>query len=253
MSSVSVYLLALLHIAPAIASVYHILLYKRDTRAAMGWIMACIFIPFAGPVVYLLYGINRVRTRARVRGMRRSPFAIDFETGRRNPAAEPVVTKGLPAVGQYITGQLPTTENAVSVYHNGEEAYPAMLESINMAQHRILLSTFIWKADQTGVMFADALGAAVSRGVRVMVLVDGFGELYSWRKPSKLLKRRGISVARFLPPRLLPPSIYVNLRNHRKLLIVDHEIAFAGGMNIGSSAEVGQDNMVIFPFWQQLS
>lgn len=232
MSSASVYLLALLHVAPAIASVYHILLYKRDTRAAMGWIMACIFIPFAGPVVYLLYGINRVRSRARVSGMRRSPFAIDFETGRRNLAAEPVVTKGLPAVGQYITGQLPTTENSVSVYHNGEEAYPAMLESINRAQHRILLATFIWKADRTGIMFADALGAAVSRGVRVMALVDGFGELYSWRKPSKLLKRRGVAVARFLPPRLLPPSIYVNLRNHRKLLIVDHDIAFAGGMNI---------------------
>jgi cardiolipin synthase len=230
MNSASVYLLALLHIAPAAASVYHILLYKRDTRAAMGWIMACIFIPFGGPVAYLLFGINRVRSRAR--GMPHSPFAIDFETSRRNLADATIVTQGLPAVGQYITGQLPTKENAVSVYHNGEEAYPAMLESINKAQHRILLATYILKTDQTGLMFADALGAAVSRGVRVMALVDGFGELYSWPKPAKLLKQRGITVARFLPPRLLPPSIYLNLRNHRKILIVDQDIAYVGGMNI---------------------
>ncbi len=230
MSSVSVYLLALLHIVPATASVYHILLYKRDTRAAMGWIMACIFIPFVGPVAYLLYGINRVRSRARE--MRRSPFEIDFEISRRKRADAPIVTQGLAAVGENITGQLPSTENAVSVYHNGEEAYPAMLESIKRAQHRVLLATFILKTDQTGLAFADALAAAVSRGVRVMVLVDGFGELYSWPRSSKLLKRRGIAVGRFLPPKLLPPSIYVNLRNHRKLLIVDDDIAYAGGMNI---------------------
>jgi len=229
-----------MHIAPAAASVYHILLYKRDTRAAMGWILACIFVPFVGPIAYLLYGINRIRSRARVRGMRRSPFVIDYETGRRNLAAAPIVTRGLAAVGEYITGQRPTRDNAISVYYNGDQAYPAMLESINRAQHRVLLATFILKTDKTGHKFADALVAAKARGVNVMVLVDGFGELYSRRKPSKLLEDDGITVARFLPPRLLPPSIHVNLRNHRKLLIVDHDIAYAGGMNIADyHASVG--------------
>jgi cardiolipin synthase len=65
-----------------------------------------------------------------------------------------------------------------------------------------------------------------------MVLIDGFGELYSLPRASKLLRGRNIKVARFLPPKLLPPSVYVNLRNHRKVLIVDDVVAYAGGMNI---------------------
>jgi cardiolipin synthase len=68
--------------------------------------------------------------------------------------------------------------------------------------------------------------------VDVLVLVDGVGEMYSLKKPSKLLRHRGIRVGRFLPPRLIPPGIYVNLRNHRKLLVVDNQVAYAGGMNI---------------------
>ncbi|MGB5579661.1 MAG: PLDc N-terminal domain-containing protein, partial [Woeseia sp.] len=56
-------LLILFHIGPATLGVYHALLYKRDPRAAMGWIMACIFVPYGGPIAYYLFGINRVRKR----------------------------------------------------------------------------------------------------------------------------------------------------------------------------------------------
>jgi cardiolipin synthase len=66
------------------------------------------------------------------------------------------------------------------------------------------------------------------------VIVDGVGELYSWPRMSRVLRRAGVRVARFLPPRLLPPSFSVNLRNHRKILVVDGEYGFTGGMNIGA-------------------
>jgi cardiolipin synthase len=107
-----------------------------------------------------------------------------------------------------------------------------MLEAIDNASRRVMLSTYILKTDTTGNTFADALQRAVERGVDVKVLVDGIGELYSWRRSSTMLRKRKIEVARFLPPTLLPPSVYVNLRNHRKLLIADDRVAFAGGINI---------------------
>jgi len=229
-SSISVYLLALLHIAPATWSVYHILLYKRDSRAALGWIMACLFIPFGGPVAYFIFGINRVRTRAR--GMRRPILSVKYESSQSRTATSDAIGKGLDTVGQRVTGRALSSDNAISVFHNGEQAYPAMLASIENAKSQILLATYILKTDQTGRSFADALSAAAARGVDVMVLIDGIGEMYSWKKPSKLLQRRGVNVGRFLPPRLIPPSIYVNLRNHRKLLVVDNNVAYAGGMNI---------------------
>jgi cardiolipin synthase len=136
-------------------------------------------------------------------------------------------------VGQRVTGRALSSGNAIDVYHNGDQAYPSMLSSIGTAKHRVLLATYIFKSDQTGRAFADALSAAAARGVDVMVLVDGVGEMYSWPRPSKLLRNRGVNVGRFLPPKLLPPSIYLNLRNHRKLLVVDNDVAYAGGMNIG--------------------
>jgi cardiolipin synthase A/B len=69
--------------------------------------------------------------------------------------------------------------------------------------------------------------------VDVRVLVDGVGELYSlFPRASKLLHRHGVRAERFLPPRLLPPSFHLNLRNHRKILVVDGQFGFTGGMNI---------------------
>ncbi len=196
----------------------------------MGWIMACLFIPYAGPIGYFLFGINRVKTRAR--GIRSRFYAIHYESGQPAASRLSAIGQGLETVGQRITGRLLTRNNSINVYHNGEQAYPAMLAAIDKAQHRILLATFILKADKTGLEFASALGRAAERGVQVLVLIDGIGEMYSWRKPAKLLRRDGVRVGRFLPPRVFPPSIYLNLRNHRKLLVVDSDIAFAGGMNI---------------------
>lgn len=230
MSTVAVYLLALLHIAPATWSIYHILLYKRESRAAMGWIMACLFIPYGGPAAYFIFGINRVRTRAR--SMRRMLFRVDYESRRALATPSDKPGKGIETVGQRLTGRSLSSGNIIHVHHNGDQAYPAMLASIGDAEQQVLLATYILKADDTGRAFADALGAAVTRGVDVKVLVDGVGEMYSWKKPSRLLRRRGIKVGRFLPPRLIPPSIYVNLRNHRKILVIDREVAYAGGMNI---------------------
>lgn len=228
--SASVYLLAMLHLAPASLSAYHILLYKRDTRSALGWIMACLFIPFGGPLAYFFFGINRVRTRAR--GIRHGLFSVEYEVGPRAATPEAHFARGLESIGYRITGTPLSSGNTVSVLYNGEQAYPAMLAAIGSATRRVLLTTYILKTDTTGMAFQDALTAAVARNVDVKVLIDGVGELYSWPRPSKQLRKQGIDAARFLPPRLFPPSIYLNLRNHRKLLVVDDDTAFAGGMNI---------------------
>jgi cardiolipin synthase len=228
----SISLLALLHGALAALCIYHALLYKRDTRAATGWIMFCLFVPYAGPISYYLFGINRVRSRAQE--FRRRLFQVGRESGRYRVPHTADLGHGLITVGQRVTGRAPSRGNSIRVLHNGEQTYPAMLASIAGATQRVLLSTYILKTDQTGQVFADALADAAARGVDVLVLVDGVGELYAWPRASKMLRQRGVTTARFLPPSLLPPSIHLNLRNHRKLLIIDHEVAYAGGMNISN-------------------
>lgn len=121
----------------------------------------------------------------------------------------------------------------MDVLHNGEEAYPAMLDAIAGASARVDLSTYIFETNRTGRRFIDALSQAVRRGVDVRVLIDGIGEWYSVPRAGALLKREGVRVARFLPSRIVPPALHINLRNHRKILTVDGQTAFTGGMNLG--------------------
>lgn len=212
----------------------HALLNKRDPRAALGWCAMCLMVPIIGALLYILFGINRVRSRAkRLRLQERNIPSGPEEVGRGDAGG---VSGHLGELSR-LSGSLqhwPLTEgNEVKALHNGESAYAEMLTAIRAADTRISLSTYIFDSDETGRSFIDALAAACKRGVDVRVLVDGVGEFYSWPRASRLLRRAGVPVRRFAPPSLLPPAIHFNLRNHRKILVVDGAVGFAGGMNIG--------------------
>lgn len=206
----------------------HALLNKRRPRSAFGWIAVCLMFPLAGAILYYLFGVNRSRRRAqklRDEGLFAAAHSVHATFPGDGAAA-------LGRLGEALSGQPLLSGNAVTLLRCGEEAYPAMLAAIDDARQRVLLSSYIFDSDDTGRSFADALQRAVQRGVEVSVLLDGFGELYTFPRARRMLRKRGITVRRFLPPRLLPPSLMINLRNHRKVLLVDDEVAFTGGMNI---------------------
>jgi cardiolipin synthase len=96
----------------------------------------------------------------------------------------------------------------------------------------VALSSYIFDRDEAGRMFTEALAAAVRRGVAVRVLIDGVGARYSFPSVVHLLKERGVPVARFMPTIAPWRAPFWNLRNHRKLLVLDGRVAFTGGMNI---------------------
>lgn len=243
MSAVAWLVLAI-HLVLAVLSAGHALLNKRDPRASLGWIAVCLAYPIVGPLLYYLLGINRLQTRAHhLKGtpMRR-PIAVSERPEIINTAAIDTLPAAL--LGQDSLGALARSSGAVSprplVENNtveplftGDRAYAAMLDAIAQAQYSVCLASYIFETDATGQAFIDALAAASARQVEVRVLLDGVGELYSFPRASRRFRKRGVRVARFLPPRLLPPAAHMNLRNHRKLLLVDDNIGFTGGMNIG--------------------
>jgi cardiolipin synthase len=115
---------------------------------------------------------------------------------------------------------------------DGDEAYPAMLEEIRRARQSISLVSYIFEAEGVGGKFVDALAEASARGVEVRVLIDDVGTRYSRPRINRVLKKRGVPVANFLPA-FLPRSItHFNLRNHCKIVVVDGRVGFTGGMNI---------------------
>ncbi len=222
------------------SSALHALLYKRDPRAALAWIAVCIMFPPFGALFYFLFGINRVRTHGQRLG---GPLTLFLHMGAGAaeggivpaipPSAVPDAFQPIANLSDRITRQPLLGGNRVESLSNGEEAFPAMLAAIARARQSVYLCTYIFESNFTGRRFIAALAGAVARGVDVRVILDGVGEYYSWPKARWLLKRAKVPVARFFPPRLLPPSIFINLRNHRKILVVDGVEGFTGGMNIG--------------------
>lgn len=225
------------HVLIAATAATHALLTKRDPRAAWGWIAVCWLFPLAGAVLYYLFGINRVQTRAR--RLQGPSNLMEFMPGLGNellpvptPSMDAAEIEELVRIGGAMTGRPLAGGNEIHPLFNGDAAFPAMLEAIRQARHRIYLATYIFRADVTGHAFATALRDAQKRGVEVRVLLDGFGAAFYFPRGAPLLRRNDLDPQLFLPLRWFPPMLYINLRNHRKLLIVDDELAFTGGMNI---------------------
>jgi cardiolipin synthase len=221
----------------SLVSAGHALLFKRDPRAAFGWIGLTLTIPFLGPFLYWTMGINRIHRRARrwLESGRRLTGWASFPEGRTDAAVAELPPweehlAELRNLGDRVTRYPIVTGNRLVPLENGEAAYPAMLAAIDGAGHSVHLSTYIFDGDKTGRRFADALKRAADRGVHVRVLVDSLGEKYSRPRAHRLLRHPGVKVGRFLP---LSQGGYVNLRTHRKILVVDGCRAFTGGMNIG--------------------
>ena len=209
----------------------HALLYKREPRSAMGWMLVCLLLPYVGPLIYVLFGINRIRQSARREG--RFPDSA-YRRSAQDKNIAPVTTSRFVHISDQISHRPMVDGNRITTYHDGELAYEQMLTAIQLAERRVYLATYIFRTDATGKRFVKVLTDAAERGVEVRVLVDGAGELYSLPRIGRLLARAGIHHARFIPVRLIPPSLRLNLRNHRKLLIIDGAIGFTGGMNIGN-------------------
>lgn len=229
------FLLAILWVF-SFLSAGHALLTKRDPRAGLGWIVTCLAIPGIGALFYWLLGVNRIRTRARElqeqgQGMHwlhvdQPPRPVDIEQFPNS-----ATSRALIKLSNSVTRRPLICGNKVTVLYNGEQTYPAMLKAIGSAKESIFFSSYILKPDQTGQQFASELIAAAERGVDVRVLIDAFGELYSFSKIRRRFRGTKVKSATFLPLTLLR-SFYFNLRNHRKLLIVDNKFGFTGGMNI---------------------
>ncbi len=156
----------------------------------------------------------------------------DEKMPSRELAALPEPFQALDRLG-YAINQTPLFQgNSAELLENGDAAYSAMLRAIRQARHSVWLEIYIFANDVVGRLFADALAEAHERGVQVLVLVDGLGSFSVFNPIHSLLRKRGVPVALFLPPRFFPPQLFINLRNHRKLLIVDGKLAFTGGVNI---------------------
>lgn len=230
------WLLLILELVITVAALGHVLLKQRDSRAASFWAVIVFFVPIVGGIFYSLFGINRLRRQGKkymassdnVKAavgdvVPQDPFSAVPELEKLRNLA---VTLGNLSRLDFTLG------NKVDILHNGEEAMPAMLDAIRGAQKSITLGSYIFEAKGIGQKFVDELTAAKDRGVEVRVMVDDAGTRYSFPPITQILRARGVPVQRFMPHRFILRLLTMNLRNHRKIMVVDGCIGFTGGMNI---------------------
>jgi cardiolipin synthase len=230
------WLISLLHVGFASSVTVHALLKKRDVHRAVGWIALAWLAPVAGALLYLMLGVNRIRRAGVALGLK---AAWRSERDSADASVEPDASclpdlAGINRLTRQITGNALLAGNQLVPLINGDEAYPAMLAAIDGAQRSVTLSTYIFNDDVAGRAFALALAGAQQRGVQVRVLIDAVGARYSPASMLKHLRRHRVPVAVFLPPRLTGLLAHANLRNHRKIMVVDGELGFTGGMNISA-------------------
>ncbi len=224
-------ILLLLHLVIATAVCTHILLTKTEA-AAPAWIALVVVSPFVGALMYWILGINRVQRRARrLRGRKARyvpqlkdldlPF-LDLPTHQQRQIFQfESAVHDAPFLGG----------NTVVPLIGADEVFPDMMRSIASAKTCIALSVYIFDCDDIGEKVAETLKDAYARGVAVYVLVDEIGSGNKARAADVKLAAAGIPTARFIPQRLKFLPI-VNLRNHRKIMIIDGNVGYIGGMNI---------------------
>ncbi len=216
----------------AVGAGLHVVTRKRDEKAAVAWLGFIVFLPLIGALTYIVFGINRIHGRAETKGRRHPPepegLAREQNLGRGLPAVP------LPELEQFVSRVVKAPllfGNRFEVYERGA-AFKAMLGAMAEARRSVTLLTYIFGNDALGRRFQEALVAAQGRGLQVRVLIDAVGDRYSQPSMFRRLRAAGVRTAVFNPTTIPRSVTYANLRNHRKLMVLDGERAFTGGMNL---------------------
>jgi len=236
------YAATLVAVLLAIATSSHAVLYKRDPRAAFSWMGVIWLAPVVGPALYVLFGINRIQRRAvRLRRRRKrfdaaaSPEVCTPEELHQALGPDHLHLLPLQRLGDHVIGRPLLEGNRVTPLVDGEQAYPDMLSAIEAAERSVCLLAYIFEKDSVGERFIQAIGRAVARGAKARVLVDHVGGGGTLGATRRAFKAAGVPMEIFLPIRLPFRTRHMNLRNHRKILVVDGRVGYTGGMNIRES------------------
>jgi cardiolipin synthase len=218
-----------------LATVPVILLAPKSAQGKIGWILVVLGLPWVGLLLYWIGGRSRLKRRVlRLRGVRGVTIrgldrplraSLDRLSGH-GVATEMVRTAEIGGAFPPYAG------NDVLPLIDGPSAFKAGLEAIDAAKDHIHVATYIFKTDRTGRGTLAALTRAAERGVEVRVLLDAVGSFRTSSKFFEPLVEAGGRVSAFLPVRPFWHVLRLNLRNHRKIIVVDGHTGFTGGMNI---------------------
>ena len=214
-----------------------IVLQKREPVATLSWVMSLALLPYIGFLIYFLFGPQKIhRQRLRRHLARRG---MEHYSGNRESDPQTIELSRLALAS---TGLPPSSATSVRWLVDGHATFEALLQAIAGARHHVNLEYYIWEPDRTGLRMRDALVDCARRGVQVRLLLDAVGSVRMRRRHLRPLLDAGAEVAWFHPTRLRPfTRPWLNLRTHRKIVVVDGDTGFIGGINITDTQDESLD------------
>ncbi len=206
--------------------VARLLTEKRQPGNTFAWLLVIVLIPYVGVPLYLLFGGRKlqrlVARKSQITPSLDGVARVDVQS-QVNPTAQTINASGAsPPVGG----------NTVRLLTTGEDMFAALEENILEAKHHIHITTFILGRDETGKRIVRLLAQRAREGVRVRLLVDAVGSLFSGGRFVQPLRDAGGEVHRFMPVLPVVTRTSANLRNHRKIAVFDQHTAIVGGHNL---------------------
>ncbi len=221
-----------------------IVLQKRSPLSSLSWILALAALPVLGFVVYYFLGPQKIR-RQRIK--RQKLRRLHASHGPHvDPAEDPQdrLPRRKQSLGRLLratTGAPVSSARSVQLLSGGAATFAALHAAIAAAQRHVHLAYYIFEPDRVGLALLDELVAAARRGVHVRLLVDAVGSPRLRRRHVAALREAGGEVALFHPFRLAGLRPLLNLRLHRKMVIVDGHVGFTGGINVTQRQHEGLD------------
>lgn len=243
------------------ATTLRIIFTRKTISAAMAWLLIIYVVPLLGALLYFLFGELRLgRRRGEKAASMREPYLADLRQLAGKPESNSQSLTSLQsAVHNILAKQLgvsPLPYDNFSVLATASQVFPQLLDDINTATHSIRMEFYIWDSHGRVHEIEDALIAACKRGVKIELLIDDAG---AWRfffsRGYKGMKEAGIRIVDALPVSPIRlPFRRADIRMHRKVIVIDHDLAYTGSMNMADplyfnkDARVGQwiDAMVRF-------
>jgi cardiolipin synthase len=259
-------ILGIIHLVGFCGAFVHILQTKREASAAILWIFLNWSFPVFGLLLYLGFGVDRStarrkrfalsslqmsRIRARMLEAPSKGGMMAWRQARENFLAQledPILNAVNFAFDKINPDLVFLAGNHVEPLINGDETYPAMLDAIDNARHHIHLQTFIFGRDDIGRRFMEHLAARARSGVKVRILYDRFGSTHAhlsgFFRPYYSVPN--MEIYGFTQANIVRRQIQINLRNHRKVLVIDGKTGFVGGINIhnGHSSEFSGNQVI---------
>jgi cardiolipin synthase len=228
-----------------------VLIKKRNPSSAVSWCLLVLLVPVVGALLFWMFGYNYIHRRITRLRRHRSRF------GTVNPPARPEAARGsgepagdgppLVHLALAVDAFAVSQHNQITVYHETEQTFAALLEAVRAARHHVHLQFFIFRSDDTGRSLVELLTEKAKAGIEVRLLYDSVGSLFISGRMLRPLRAAGGKALDFLPVNPLRSWVQVNFRNHRKIVVVDGKVGFTGGMNIGDEY-LGKDRY--FGYWR---